>query len=227
MSYERGVQFHSARHFPLKHGGKLWTLFHPGNKSQCPRVPISFRSSYVFIFLSLHITEDVLKYSSAMYHCALFSPNTSYTPSLSLLSVAFSLSVASKMLYNDDDSSRCPGCVFAIKTQSRTAYSSWNRISCLVGTLSRSQKAFRNHQRHLARPPEDAAHSHCCEEVVSFIFSLFLTHVTPESDAWRDVDKKRKKQTRRIKEILEFVSKKTTALLCGDFKWDSEERQQR
>lgn len=72
-------------------------------------------------------------------------------PSFFLLSIAFPLSLASKVLYNDDDSGRRPGSVFAIRTQSRTVYASCNRISCRAGTLSRRQEA-RKHQRRLARP---------------------------------------------------------------------------
>lgn len=138
----------------------------------------------VFIFLALHITEDPLKYSSVMYHCAPFFQHILHTLLVPPLSIPCSLSVASKVLYNDDDSSRRPGSVFAISMQNRTVYTSCNRISCRAGRLSRSQKASATTKDVVLSPPEDAPHSHCCEEVVSFFFLIyiFLFHVKRESE---------------------------------------------
>ena len=56
--------------------------------------------------------------------------------------------------------------------------------------------------------PEDAAHSHRCEEEVSFVSfaPIFLTLVRPESDGWRERERERETQTSRGEEILGFVS---------------------
>lgn len=140
------------------------------------------RSSYcrcttaksVFIFLALHITEDPLKYSPVMYHCAPLFQHILHTLSVPPLSIACSLSIASKVLYNDDDSSRRPGSVFAISMQNRTVYTYCNRTSCRVGTMSRSQKASATTKDVALSPPEDAAPSHCCEEVASFFFLICI-----------------------------------------------------
>ncbi len=153
-------------------------------------------------FLPLHITEDPLKYSLAMYHCALFS-NTSYTPSPSLSSLSF-LCLLHPTCYTTMT------IVFVIRTQSRTVYTSSNRISCRAGTLSRCQKASATTADVLLGPPQDAAHSHCCEEVVSFIFSLsFLCtsrqKVTGETLGEKKKTKKQRERNRPDgkKEILE------------------------
>lgn len=116
-------------------------------------------------------------------------PTLPLSLSLSVLLVASSLSFTSKVLYNSDDSGRRPESVFAIRTQSRTVYTSCNRIICRIGTLSRCQGASATTKDVFLGLPEDPAHYHCCEEVVSFIFPLYPTHVKVKSDGRWDVEK--------------------------------------
>lgn len=75
--------------------------------------PSTSSCGLLFFLLTHLITEDLLKYSSAMYHCAPFSRRILHTLPLRLPSPFHrrrpSLSVASKVLHNHDDSSPCPG----------------------------------------------------------------------------------------------------------------------
>lgn len=111
------------------------------------------------VFLPLHRTEDALKYSS------------------SLLAVLHTLPVSPVSLCHCFVTQRWrrrrPGSVFAIIPPARWAGARELRQPSEDVVLS---------------VPEDVAHSHSCEEVVSFLFHILLFDVKRESEGWRDVD---------------------------------------
>ncbi len=145
MKHKKGVRFYSAISAQLAREMKV--VFSPETriKTMCSSQGISLNVSscpdflkilLCLHFLPLHITEDPLKYSLAMYHCALFSQHILHTLSIFLSPFFLSfLCLLPPMCYTTMTM------VFAIGTQSRAVYSSFNRISCRVETLSRCQEA--------------------------------------------------------------------------------------
>lgn len=125
----------------------------------------------VFIFLALPITEGPLKYSSVMYHCSPFFQHILHTLSVAPLSIAPVVRPLHPKCYT---TMTIAADVLGLCMQNRTVYTSCNRISCGAGTLSRSQKASATTKDAVLSPPEDAAPSHCCEEVVSFFFLIHI-----------------------------------------------------
>lgn len=102
------------------------------------------------------------------------------------------------MLYNDDDSSRRPGSVFAIRTE--LFMPPVTELAVASEHCADARELPQTTKDVLLSPPEDGAHSHCCEEVVaSFIFPYNVTqsHVEAESEAWRDVGKVRERKSRK------------------------------
>lgn len=84
----------------------------------------------------------------------------------------------------------CPGSVFEIRMQSRTVYTSRNRISCRAGTLSRCQKASKA-TRHLVQSPRGCHSLPLLRRRWSLSFSVYLTlsPIKKESEEGRDFKK--------------------------------------
>lgn len=145
-------------------------------------VPISFHivlwDPFFFLLLLPHlITEDLLKYSSAMYHCAPFSRRVLHTLPLRLPSATAPLCLSRPKCYTTmTTAARVPGFV-----------PSCNRISCHVGTS-------------LLRQRWSPLHPTVCEEVVSFCSSPSGR----EEALW---ERRGGNRTERREEILEIRGK--------------------